>query len=112
MRNGMTSNPLKLNEEAPAFSYTLPELFNVIMCIIAHPHQTLTEHDKSRAMAVFLTFADYLGNYTESDNNHGHVIYESDSTDFEGYVLQLLGKNKPMDFYRTDADKILNSKVK
>ena len=105
----MTSNPLKLNEEAPAFSYTLPELFNVIMCIIAHPHGTLTEHDKARAMAVFLTFADYLDNYTESDNNHGHVIYESDSTDFEGYVLHLLGKDKPFDFFKPDVEKILKS---
>jgi len=103
------STLLKLNEEAPAFSYTPAELFNVIMCIIAHPHKTFTEHDKSRAMAVFLTFADYLSNYTESDNNHGHVIYESDSTDFEGYVLQLLGKNTRMDL---DADQILDGKVK
>lgn len=106
----MTSNPLKLNEEAPAFSYTLPELFNVIMCIIAHPHKTLTEHDKARAMAIFVTFADYLGNYTESDNNFGHCIYESDSTDFEGYVLQLLNKDKPLDFFKPDAEKILNNK--
>ena len=90
----MTSNPLKLNEEAPAFSYTLEELFNVIMCIIAHPHKTLTDHDKARAMAVFLTFADYLGNYTESDNNGGHYVYESDATDFEGYVLELLKKSR------------------
>lgn len=101
------SNPLKLNEEAPVFSYTLEELFNVIMCIVAHPHKTLTEHDKARAMAIFVTFADYLGNYTESDNNFGHVIYESDSTDFEGYVLGLLGKNKPMDFYRIDVNELL-----
>ena len=108
----MMSNPLKLNEEAPAFSYTPAELFNVIMCIIAHPHKTLTDHDKARAMAVFLTFADYLGNFTESDNNFGHCIYESDATDFEHYVLQLLGKAGPMDFYRTDADKILNGKDK
>lgn len=103
------SNPLKLNEEAPAFSYTLPELFNVIMCIIAHPHKTLTDHDKARAMAVFLTFSDYLNNFSESDDNHGHVICESDSTDFEGYVLQLIGKGNPLDFYRADAEKILNN---
>ena len=86
------SNPLKLNEEAAAFSYTPAELFNTIMCIVAHPHKTLTEHDKSRAMAIFLTFADYLGNYTQSDNNGGHYVYESDATDFEGYVLELLGQ--------------------
>jgi len=107
----------QLNPEAKAFSYTREELFECITRIVAHPHTAITQHDKSRAMAVFLTFADYLSNYTESDNNHGHVIYESDSTDFEGHVwsyiwLQLLGKNKPMDFYHIDADKILNGKDK
>ena len=99
------SNPLKLNEDAPAFSYTPEELFNTIMCIVAHPHKTLTDHDKSRAMAIFLTFADYLGNYTESDNNFGHVIYESDATDFEGYVLGLL-KMLP-NFNRVDVNELL-----
>jgi hypothetical protein len=73
----------KLDENAPAFSYTKEELFDCITRIVAHPHTTYN-HEKTRAMAIFLTFADYLGNYTESDNNHGHVIYESDSTDFEG----------------------------
>jgi hypothetical protein len=103
----MTSNPLKLNEEAQAFSYTPAELFNTIMCIVAHPHKTLTEHDKSRAMAIFVTFADYLGNYTQSDNNFGHCIYESDATDFEGYVLELLGKAGLPDFNRVDVDNLL-----
>ena len=70
------SNPLKLNEEAPAFSYTREELFDCITRIVAHPHTAITSHDKTRAMAIFLTFADFLGNYTESYNNHGHVIYE------------------------------------
>ena len=100
----------KLDENAKAFSYTKEELFDCITRIVAHPHTVVTEHDKARAMAIFLTFADYLDNYTESDNNHGHLIYESDSTDFEGYVLHLLGKDKPLDFYRPDAEKILNNK--
>ena len=99
----------KLDENAKAFSYTKEELFDCITRIVAHPHTVVTEHDKARAMAIFLTFADYLDNYTESDNNHGHLIYESDSTDFEGHVLHLLGKDKPLDFYRPDAEKILKS---
>jgi len=80
----------KLNEEAKAFSYTREELFDCITRIVAHPHKVVTDHDKARAMAIFLTFADYLGNYTESDNNHGHLIYESDATDFDGYVMEML----------------------
>jgi len=97
----------QLDKNAEAFSYTLAELFECVAKIIAHPHTAITDHDRTRAMAIFLTFADYLDNYTESDNNHGHCVYESDSTDFEGYVLGLLGKNKPMDFYHTDADELL-----
>lgn len=96
-----------LDPEVKAFSYTREELFECITKIVAHPHKTITEHDKARAMAIFVTFSDYLANYTESDNNHGQVVYESDSTDFEGYVLQLLGKNKPMDFYQVDVDELL-----
>lgn len=80
----------KLNEEAKAFSYTREELFDCITRIVAHPHKVVTDHDKARAMAIFLTFADYLGNYTESDNNHGYLIYESDATDFDGYVMEML----------------------
>ena len=41
-----------------------------------------------------MTFADYLGNYTESDNNHGHLIYESDAIDFEGLVLEMLDEDQ------------------
>jgi len=78
-----------LNQEAKGFSYTREELFECITKIVAHPHTAITKHDQSRAIAIFLTFADYLGNYTESDNNHGHLIYESDAIDFEGFVLEM-----------------------
>jgi hypothetical protein len=80
----------KLNEEAKAFSYTREELFATITRIVAHPHKVVTDHDKARAMAIFLTFADYLGNYTESDSYGGHCVYECDATDFDGYVMNML----------------------
>jgi hypothetical protein len=80
----------KLDENAKVFSYTREELFDCITRIVAHPHTSITQHDKARAMAIFLTFADYLGNYTESDNNHGHYVYECDATDFDGYVMEML----------------------
>ena len=83
-----------LNQEAKAFSYTREELFECITKIVAHPHTVVTDHDKARAMAIFVTFADYLGNYTESDNNHGHCVYESDATDFEGLVLEMLDEDQ------------------
>lgn len=84
-------NPLNLNEEAPAFSYTRAELFTTIMNIVAHPNTRITEQDKARTAAIFLVLGDYLDNYTQSDNNGGHYVYECDETDFEGYVMELLG---------------------
>jgi len=87
-------NDYKLNEEAKAFSYTREELFDCITRIVAHPHTVVTDHDKARAMAIFLTFDDYLGNYTESDNNHGHCVYECDAIDFEGLVLEMLDEDQ------------------
>ena len=84
----------KLDENAKAFSYTREELFDCVARIVSHPHTVVTDHDKARAMAIFVTFADYLGNYTESDNNHGHCVYESDATYFEGLVLQMLDEDQ------------------
>ena len=91
MKSGMT---YKLDENAKAFTYTREELFECITKIVAHPHTVITDHDKTRAMSIFVTFADYLGNYTESDNNHGHLIYESDAIDFEGLVLEMLDEDQ------------------
>jgi hypothetical protein len=80
----------KLNQEAKAFSYTREELFECITKIVAHPHNTIIEHDKSRALAIMLVFGDYFSNYTESDNNGGHYVYESINTDFEEFVMDAL----------------------
>jgi hypothetical protein len=39
---------------------TKAELFEVVCRIIAHPHSQICEHDKRRAIQVFLGFDDYL----------------------------------------------------
>jgi hypothetical protein len=39
---------------------TKEELFNYITRIIASPHTTITEHDKRRAVQVFLAFDEYM----------------------------------------------------
>lgn len=83
-----------LNPEAKAFTYTREQLFDCVVRIIAHPHFSITQHDINRAMAVFLVFADYLDNYTQSDNNGGHYVYESDATDFEGLVMEMLNETE------------------
>ena len=73
------------------FGYTPEALFDCVAKIVAHPHSAVTDHDRARTMAVFLTFADYLANYTESDNDGGYYVYESDATDFEWFVMEKLG---------------------
>jgi hypothetical protein len=93
-----------LNPEAKSFSYTREELFNTISRIVAHPHNTITEHDKSRALAIMIVFDDYFSNYTESDNNGGYCVYERDATDFTDFVRLKLGID---DYDAVDVDEVL-----
>jgi hypothetical protein len=92
-----------LNPEATAFSYTREELFECITKIVAHPHTTITEHDKSRALAIMVVFDDYFTNYTESEGN-GHCVYEQDATDFIDFVRFKLGID---DYDAVDIDEVL-----
>ena len=39
---------------------TKEELFEIVTKIIASPHTSITEHDKRRAIQVFLAFDEYL----------------------------------------------------
>jgi hypothetical protein len=39
---------------------TKDELFDVVTKMIAHPHTAIVEHDKRRAIQVFLAFDEYL----------------------------------------------------
>jgi hypothetical protein len=39
---------------------TKDELFEIVTKIIASPHTTITEHDKRRAIQVFLAFDEYM----------------------------------------------------
>jgi hypothetical protein len=94
----------KLNPEAKAFSYTREELFECITKIVAHPHNTITEHDQSRAIAIMLVFEDYFTNHTQSDNNGGYCVYECDELDFQDFANQKLG----LEYYHyVDVDEVL-----
>jgi len=93
-----------LNPEAKAFSYTREELFECIKRIVSHPHNTITEHDQSRAIAIMLVFEDYLTNHTQSDNNGGYCVYECDELDFQDFAIQKLG----LEYYHyVDVDEVL-----
>jgi hypothetical protein len=39
---------------------TKEELFEIVTKVIASPHTTITEHDKRRAIQVFLAFDEYM----------------------------------------------------
>ena len=39
---------------------SIDELFEMVTKVIASPHTAITEHDKRRAIQVFLGFDDYL----------------------------------------------------
>ena len=93
-----------LNQKAKAFSYTREELFECVTKIVAHPHKTITEHDQSRALAIMVVFDDYFSNYTESDNNGGHCVYEHDATDFTDFVRFKLGID---DYDAVDINEVL-----
>ena len=94
----------KLNPEAKAFSYTRENLFECITKIVAHPHNTITEHDQSRAIAIMLVFEDYFTNHTQSDNNGGYCVYECDALDFQDFANQKLG----LEYYHyVDVDEVL-----
>ena len=80
-----------LNQETKSFSYTRKNLFECITKIIAHPHKSLTSHDESRALAIFLVFEDYLANFTERGGDGEYYIPECDQIDFRDFVIEKLG---------------------
>ena len=94
----------KLNQEAKAFTYTREDLFECITKIVAHPHTAITKHDQSRALAIMVVIDDYFTNYTQSDNNGGHCVYECDATDFTDFVRSKLGTS---DYDAVDVDEVL-----
>jgi hypothetical protein len=75
-----------LNPEASPFSYTRENLFECITKIVAHPHKTITEHDKSRALAIMVVVDDYLANFTHRGGDGEYYIPECDAMDFTDFV--------------------------
>ena len=89
----------ELNQESKAFSYTREELFTTITNIVSHSSSA-----EARALAIFTVFDDYFTNYTQSDNNGGHCVYECDAMDFTQFVKDKLGIS---DYDGVDVDEVL-----
>ena len=63
---------------------SIDELFEIVTKKIASPHTTITEHDKRRAVCVFLYFDDYLIDALPGYCEEGCEI------DFGGYAAGIL----------------------
>jgi len=65
-------------------TFSIDELFEVVTKKIASPHTTITEHDKRKAICVFLYFDDYLIDALPGYCEEGCEI------DFGGYASEIL----------------------
>ena len=88
---------LSLDPHAKRYSITREELVNTVVNIVMHPHSVITQIDRNKAAAIVLAFSDYLDNYTQCQEDIGCWVDMSEATDFEGYVLSLLGRNPNFD---------------
>lgn len=88
---------LSLDPNAEPYSISREELFNTVVNIVIHPHTVVTKADRNKASAIFLAFSNYLDNYTQCQEDVGCWVDMSEATDFEGYVLSLVGKNLNFD---------------
>ena len=88
---------LSLDPNAGRYSISREELFNTVVNIVMHPHSVVTKYDRNKAAAIFLALSDYLDNYTQCQEDIGCWVDMSEATDFEGYVLSLLGRNPNFD---------------
>jgi hypothetical protein len=62
----------------------IDELFDYVTKVIASPHTAITEHDKRRAIQVFLGFDDYLIDALDGYCDAGCEI------DFGAYAAKIL----------------------
>ena len=77
---------LEINQDQKAFSIKPEELFEVVTNIVAHPHTSITSHDKQRAAKIFLALQDYVGNYTQCYEDSGCFVDTDPALDFDTYV--------------------------
>ena len=65
---------------------TYDQLYEHIVKYVASPHTTITEHDKRRAVQVFLAFDEYM---IDVDVAEGRCDV-SDKVDFTSYAEKIL----------------------
>jgi hypothetical protein len=85
---------LEINQDQKAFSMPVSHLFEVITNIVAHPHTSITSHDKQRAAKIFLALQDYVGNHVQGIEGFGHFVYSEPALDFDTYVESIFNEEE------------------
>jgi hypothetical protein len=93
---------LKVNVDQKAFSIKVEELFDVITNIVAHPHTSITSHDRQRAAKIFLSLQDYVSNHVEGWEDIGHYVMSEPALDFDTYVESIFDKKELDEIHRMD----------
>jgi hypothetical protein len=96
----MKSVTLEINQDQKAFSMPVSHLFEVITNIVAHPHTSITSHDKQRAAKIFLALQDYIGNHVQGIEGFGHFVYSEPALDFDTYVESIFDEEELDDIRR------------
>jgi hypothetical protein len=85
---------LEINQDQKAFSIKQEELFEVVCRIIAHPHTSITTHDKQRTAKIFLALQDYVSNYTFIEQDGSPRIDPDFALDFDTYVESIFDEKE------------------
>ena len=85
---------LEINKNQKAFSIQLEELFDVVTNIVAHPHTSITSHDKQRTAKIFLALQDYVSNHVEGQEGFGHFVMSEPALDFDTYVESIFDEKE------------------
>jgi hypothetical protein len=85
---------LKVNVNQKPFSMKVEELFDVITNIVAHPHTSITSHDRQRAAKIFLSLQDYVSNHVEGQEGFGHFVMSEPALDFDHYVESIFNEKE------------------
>jgi hypothetical protein len=85
---------LEINQDQKAFAIPLSHLFEVVTNIVAHPHTSITSHDKQRAAKIFLALQDYVGNHVQGIEGFGHFVYSEPALDFDTYVESIFDEKE------------------
>ena len=93
---------LEINQNQKAFSIQLEELFEVVCRIIAHPHTSITSHDKQRAAKIFLALQDYVSNHVQGHEGFGHFVMSEPALDFDTYVKSIFDEKELDEIHRMD----------